>query len=126
MTMYTYEMVLQVLPIVITTKSIDIEQYANFFIDAENAINFGINMKDTVDDKVLPKFAYLPYQITKIFAKGKVNELDMRIFATKHMIELDEEDYEIHKEIEELEIRKAEDKAKGYSTKLSLNDSAHT
>jgi len=50
----------------------------------------------------------------------------MRIFATKHMIELDEEDYEIHKEIEELEIRKAEDKAKGYSTKLSLNDSAHT
>jgi len=61
MTMYTYEMVLQVLPIVITTKSIDIEQYANFFIDAENAINFGINMKDTVDDKVLPKFAYLPY-----------------------------------------------------------------
>ena len=50
----------------------------------------------------------------------------MRIFATKHMIELDEEDYEFHKEIEELEIRKAEDKAKGYSTKLSLNDSAHT
>jgi len=46
MTMYTYEMVLQVLPIVIITKHIDIEEYANFFIDAENAINFGIHMKD--------------------------------------------------------------------------------
>lgn len=46
MTMYTYEMVLQVLPIVIVTKNINIDEYANFFIDAENAINFGIHMKD--------------------------------------------------------------------------------
>jgi hypothetical protein len=44
MTMYNYEMVLQVLPIIIDTKSINIEEYANYFIDAPNAINFGINI----------------------------------------------------------------------------------
>ena len=117
MTMYTYEMILQVLPIVIITKGIDIDEYANFFIDAENAINFGIHMKDQIDDKNLPKFAYEPYSINKIFAKGHVSELDMRIFATKHMIKLDEEDQEIIREIEEEETQKAEDKARGYSSK---------
>jgi hypothetical protein len=102
MTMYTYEMVLQVLPIIIETKNIDIDNYANFFIDAENAINFGINMHDKVDDKSLPKFAYESYSITEIFAKGKISEIDLRIFATKHMIGLDEEDQDIIREMEEL------------------------
>lgn len=58
MTMFSYEMMLQVLPIIINTKNIDIEQYANYFIDAPNAINFGINMKEGIGDKNLPKFAY--------------------------------------------------------------------
>tara|TARA_B110001469_G_C9307562_1_gene166527 strand:- start:3 stop:410 length:408 start_codon:yes stop_codon:yes gene_type:complete len=102
MTMYTYEMVLQVLPIIIETSNIDIDNYANFFIDAENAINFGINMHDKVDGKILPKFAYDSYSITEIFAKGNVSELDLRIFATKKMIGLDEEDQDIIREMEEL------------------------
>ena len=68
MTMYNYEMVLQVLPIVIDTKHIEIEEYANFFIDEPNAINFGIQMTEKIDGKSLPKFAYVEYDIKELDA----------------------------------------------------------
>jgi hypothetical protein len=83
MTMYNYEMVLQVLPIIIDTKHIDIEEYANYFIDAPEAINFGINIVQGVDGKNLPKFAYEPYEIKELDTKGQISDFDLRSYAAK-------------------------------------------
>ena len=96
MTMYNYEMVLQVLPIVIDTKFIDISEYANYFIDAPNAINFGVELENgiEIDGKIknLPKFAYEDYEIKDLFSEGKVSELDLRKFAARYIIKLDQQD----------------------------------
>ena len=125
MTMFSYEMVLQVLPIIINTKNIDIEQYANYFIDEPNAINFGINMKEGIGEKNLPKFAYKEFELKEIKTEGRISELDLVTFATKYIIELDDEDKEIHKEEEELEVERAEHKAAGRKGRLHGGHTDH-
>ena len=57
-----YEMLIMILPQILETKdSIDVEEYANFFIDAPNSSNFGIRLEGKVDGTDLPKYSDQSY-----------------------------------------------------------------
>jgi len=47
-------------------------------------------MTDSVDGKALPKFAYEHYEISELKAEGKIIDLDLRVFASRQIIHLDE------------------------------------
>ena len=80
---------LQVLPIIIDTKHIDITEYAEFFIDCADHNNFGIRLTEGVDGKNLPKFSYEEYEIKDLDFDGNTADLDLRKYAARYLIDLD-------------------------------------
>ena len=100
-----YEMLITVLPQILETKdSIDVEEYANFFIDAPNSSNFGIRLEGKVDGTDLPRYSDKSYQIRRLPYDGQVCELNLQNFAMQYLVseEAQEELAEIQSENQSL------------------------